>query len=125
MNRKESVNEVIQLGAMPTASQWENWRQVNEENIASATIMPDEAYAWIREVDNATCIADLQNSGPFRLLDARLGTALSKLVTGDFAKQIALQKKQLSKDGHMLKGRQLWWLFGQQFKINEAEGQVK
>ena len=110
---------------MPTASQWENWRQVNEESIASATIKPDEAYAWIREVDSATCIKDLQDSGPFRLLDARLGTALSKLVTGDFAKQIALQKKQLSKDGHMLKGRQLWWLFAQHFKINEAEGQVK
>ena len=93
MNQKGAVSDTIPLGAMPTASQWETWRQNNEETIASATICPDEAYAWIREVDDATCIADLQDSGVFRLLDARLGTALSKLVTGDFAKQIALKKE--------------------------------
>ena len=125
MNRKGSVNDVIHLGAFPTASQWENWKQINEENIASATIKPDEAYLWIRETDDAKGVDDLQNSGPFRVLDARLGTALSKMVTGDFAKQIALKKKQLSKTGLMLKGRQIWYLFGQHFKISEAEGQVK
>ena len=65
----------IQLSAMPSVSQFRGWKQQALEEVAAASGIPDEGFAWIHEVDRKD-YAELQNSGKLPSLDAKLAAAL-------------------------------------------------
>eukprot|EP00972_Heterocapsa_arctica_P001181 168545-Heterocapsa_arctica.AAC.1 len=64
---------------------------------------------WIFRVEHADCTSDEMASNPkdpFRALDAKLQTALSKITKGEPARKLAIVMDKLADKGLMLSGRQ-------------------
>ena len=92
---------------------------------AGASGRPHKAFTWIWEVDKATSIEDLVDSGDFETLDAKLAAALGKILHGELGRQInVLEEKVAATPGVMLKGRQLLFVLNDHFKVTSETDQV-
>jgi len=60
----------------------------------------------------------------FETLDAKLSSALSKILNGEFARKVTVMKHQAMDTGRRLSGRQLLRAIDQHFKMTEADGAV-
>ena len=57
--------------------------------VAGASGDPDNGFKWITEVEGQGAnLAHLYDSAPFHTLDAKLAASLTKIMTGEFARQI-------------------------------------
>lgn len=122
--KRGAVADKISLLPLPTAPQFEAWKLQTLEEIAGATIIPEETFAWLKEAESATCFENLADSGDFTVVDVRLGAAIARILTGELARKINVIKMELAKNKKMLKGRQYWWIVLDHFRIAEAEGAV-
>lgn len=119
---KYHESEEIKLDGMPNINKFREWRLLLKEAVGNACSKPDLAFQWIHEVEQAKCWEDLADPGLFHILDAKLSTALSKIVSGEFKRQVMLKKEQASQEGKMIKGRQILWLIYEQYKLNVIDG---
>ncbi len=69
-------------------------------------------------------LAHLYESAPFPTLDAKLGASLTKIMTGEFARQIHILMEESASKGKFLKGRQILLLLYQHYQISEVDGQM-
>ena len=105
--------EVIHVPALPTVPQFRSWKLTIRDAIAAASGKPDLGFAWIRKTEKATTADDLQDSGTFPSLDAKLAAALSRILTGELARQINVIKEQKASEDLFLKGRQILYMIYQ------------
>ncbi len=85
----------IELPPTPTPAGFRHWRIAVREAVAAAASDPQIAFAWVKDVENPkkTFLA-LGDSQGLVTLDAKLAAALTKIISGDFAKQVvALRRK--------------------------------
>ena len=65
-------------------------------------------------------------SGPpslYGTLDAKLAAAITRIITGDFARKVQLEKlKAVESKGFRITGRQLLHMVDEHFKMSEADG---
>ena len=85
---------------LPKAPQFRSWKLAVRDEIASASGDPDAGFAWIYQVESPDVqIEDLDNSGEFASLDAKLAEGIAKVAQGDWAGRLAPQRKDwLSKE---------------------------
>jgi hypothetical protein len=55
-------------------------------------------------------------------LDAKLAAAFSRIATGEIASKILLEKERLALKGRLLKGRQIYKMLFNHYRVAEAEG---
>ena len=95
-----------------------------KDETSGASGVPDECCAWISQVDSAKDMSELQDSGRFPSLDAKLSAGLSKVLAGDIGRQVRVAKEALGVKGMLMKGRHVLWLVYQHYKITAEEGAV-
>ena len=74
----------------PNAPAFRNWKKQFERTVSSASARPQAAFHWILEIDEASTMEELENSGDFETLSAKIATGLSAIFTGAFQRQITL-----------------------------------
>ncbi len=105
-----------------------------EEAIAASTT-PDAAFKWIQYAGKSGVADDdlrkchLPFSGPptlFGTLDAKLAAALTRVISGDFARKAQLEKlNAVESKGDRVAGRQLLHMIGEHFRMSEADGDME
>ena len=91
---------------------------------------------WIKEVEMVESVDDLKSSwsirgthGPnFELLDARIATALNKIIQNTrFKKKMTLEERKAQKEDRFFRGRQIAYLIYAYFRVvvaNESVGTI-
>ena len=108
------------------------WKIRFETEVCTCSQFPTEAMLWIIEVEMVESVDDLKSSrsikgthGPdFELLDARIASALSKIIqnTG-FKKKVSLVEMKAHKEDRFLR-RQIAYLIYEYFKVTGANDSV-
>jgi hypothetical protein len=90
------------------------------DEVAAASGAPEEGFDWIIELQREGVSFDaMADSSRFPTLDAKLATALTKILKGDLERRISLLKEEAIARGTPLRGRQILYLIFEQFKLNE------
>ncbi len=92
--------------------------------MASCAVHPQRAFEWISEIDSCSRWEDLEDSGRFESLDIKISAGLSKILHGEFQRQINVLKEQASKNNKMMNGRHIAWLIYDYCKLTETEGAI-
>jgi hypothetical protein len=125
LGQKRKEADKISLLPMPTIASFRSWKIALRNEVAGASGDPDQGFKWITEVEQPGAnLAHLYISEPFHTLDAKLAAALTKIMTGEFARQVYILMEESAAKGLFLKGRQILLLFYQHYKISEVDGQM-
>lgn len=129
---RQKEADSIKIGPWPAnVPTYAEWRLVVIDEVVAASARPDDAFTWISSVKEGTSHEELQSTDfPFRrpmgfeALDAKLSSALSKNLSGEFGRKVIIVKHQAVETGRRLSGRQLLRAIDQRFKTAEADGAV-
>ena len=124
--------ERIKIGPWPgNVPTYTNWRLAVVDEVVAASSRPDEAFTWISAVRESATMDELQKANfpfsrpmGFETLDAKLSSALSSIITGDFARKIHVLKMKAMETGKRVSGRQLLKAVDEHFRLTEADGAV-
>ena len=87
-----------------------NWKLAFRKAVAAASVRPEEAFLWTSQVEKEKSWEALGDSKGFPELDTLLATEWDRIMQGEFLKQTRIEETNLSKEGKMIKGRQITWL---------------
>jgi hypothetical protein len=113
-------SDKLVLGPWPTTLQFPEWKRSLRSEVAAASDHPQEATAWIFEVERLfctmngikSCVTDpfrhLEScvTDPFRHLDAKLQAALQKITKSEQSHKLAILQEKLALQGRLISGRQ-------------------
>ena len=117
--------EKVVLPKFPKPEQYRNWRIRVREAIVAASDSPDKAHAWIAKVwEKDADEKGLRDSEGFSTLDAKIMSALTNILEGDFGRQIDTFKETEAHSGRMVRGRQLLLRLHNYFATNALHGSV-
>ena len=68
------------------------WKLAFKKQVAATPRYSEQAFAWITEVEKANCFQELQDSGAFPQLAAKLAAELDKTKFANFASKFRLKK---------------------------------
>ena len=113
----------IKIPAFPDAVTYRNWKIKVREAVVAASTKPDETFDWISEVWKKDQTLDaLRKVAPFATLDAKLLSALTNIITGDFARKIDTFKETEAAANRMVRGRQVLFMMHDHFSTNMKHG---
>ena len=95
--RKEA--DCVELGPLPTAARFRAWKLEVKRSVAAASTRPQEAFAWVSEVDGADPSAYhlAFPTEQYQTLDVKLASALWKsLGHGDLARKLHVVAERMS-----------------------------
>ena len=106
--KKYKEAETIRVKPLPIAPYFREWKQETYEEVCAASGRPTEAMKLIRTVEKAGIqFEDVADSGDFDTLDAKLATALTKVLkNNDLKRQVNKAKEVAQLNDEMVKGRQ-------------------
>ena len=119
--------EYIKFSSLPQVPQWRTWKMDAMKIVASTSGRPERAIIWISQFETSKSWEDLENSGDtWATLDIKIAAALTKILHGTFVSRIRLIEQTLANQTpkRMLKGRQMFWLLEDHFKLHSTEGQA-
>ena len=85
---------------------------------------------WIKEVELADSVDDLKSScsvrgirmPDFEVLDARIASALNKIIhNSHFKRRISLEEQKAPKEDRFLRGRQIAYLIYEYFRVTGVQ----
>ena len=89
----------------------------------AASTDPDSAFKWISESWKETqTLEALRKVAPFATLDAKLLSALTNIITGDFARKVDTFKETEATAGRIVRGRQVLFMLHDHFSTNIKHG---
>ena len=102
---------------------YRNWRIKTREVVVAALTDPDSAFKWISDSwkEDQTLEA-LRKVVPFATLDAKLLSALTNIITGDFARKVDTFKETEATAGRIVRGRQVLFILYNYFSTNIKHG---
>ena len=89
---------------------------------------------WIKEVEMVESVDDLKSScsvrgiriPDFQVLDARIASALNKIIhNSHFKRKISLEEQKAQKEDRFLRGRQIAYLIYEYFRVTGANDSVE
>jgi hypothetical protein len=124
--RRIKEKDVIDLPALPSVPQFQEWRAMVRDAIMAASGRGDELLPWVLEIQKAdTTIDMLADPGPkYRSLDQKLKEAVNKIATPALRKEITYRGEEQVRFGRTLKGRQALWIVYSNYKTDRHLGQV-
>ena len=94
----KEAEEISTLKPLPITPLFRDWKQETFEAVCSASGRPKLCLPWIRAVEKeGTTFESLADSGDFETLDAKLATALTKLLKKDDLKRKVDKAKERAK----------------------------
>ena len=117
--------EKVVFPKFPQPEQYRNWRIRVREAVVAASDSPDKAHLWINKVwEKDMTEAELRDPEGFSTLDAKIMSALTNILEGDFARQTDTYKETEAHSGRMVRGRQLMFRLHNYFATNALHGSV-
>lgn len=123
---KTKEAEKVKLQNFPSVKNIKGWKMHFKKEVASASGRPKEAFVWIAQVEKALTIEELEDDEDFETLGAKIATAMSEIIHGEFARKIEVLKQKAAKleIPKMINGRQMAFLVYQHFRTSEVETQL-
>ena len=124
----------LHFDKFPTSTTFACWKIRFKTEVCTCSQFPTEAMLWIKEVEMVESVDDLKSSrsirgipGPnFELLDARIASALNKIIHNTrFKKKVSLEKQRAPKKDRFLRGRRIAYLIYEYFQVTGANDSVE
>ena len=115
--------DTIKIPAFPLAETYRNWRIKTREAVVAASTDPDSAFKWVSDSwKEEQTLEALRKVAPFATLDAKLLSALTNIITGDFARKVDTFKETEATAGRIVRGRQVLFMLHDHFSTNIKHG---
>ena len=122
LSSKVKEADAIKVPAFPAPETYRDWRIKVRDAIVAASTNPDAAFAWVSEIwSEGRTIDELKSPGSFGTLDAKLMSALTTVLVGDFARRINTLKETEAAKGQQVRGRQCQVFFPQRILQHERK----
>eukprot|EP00439_Symbiodinium_sp_Y106_P044186 s4029_g5.t1 len=118
--------EKIVFPKFPQPENFRNWRLRAREAVVAAADRPDEAFEWLGEVWKEETTEESLHRDPsgFTTLDAKILSAITNVLEGDFARQIDTFKEREGHEGRLVRGRQILHKLNAYLSTNALHGSV-
>ena len=117
---KDCKSRSFILTQFSTPSTFSCWKIRFKTKVSSCSGFPSEAMLWIKEVEIITSVDDLKSSRSiqgythfpnFKMLDARMASALNKIIQNSyFKKKVSPEEQKAQKEDRFLRGRQIAYM---------------
>ena len=122
---KPKEAEKIVFPKFPLPEQYRNWRIRVREAVVAASAQPDLAFDWLSAVwDKDTTEETLRDPKGFVTLDAKVLSAITNILEGDFARQMDTLKEKEANANRLVRGRQILFKLHEFFATNALHGSV-
>ena len=122
---KPKEAEKIVFPKFPLPEQYRNWRIRVREAVVAASAQPDLAFDWLSTVwDKDTTEETLRDPKGFVTLDAKVLSAITNILEGDFARQMDTLKEKEANANRLVRGRQILFKLHEFFATNALHGSV-
>ena len=124
----------LHFGKFPTPAMLACWKLRFKTEVRSCSQFLAEAMLWIEEVEMVESVDDLKASCSFRgirmpdfeVLDARIASALNKIIhNSHFKRRISLEEQKAQKQDQFLRGRHIAYLVYEYFRVTGANDSVE
>ena len=124
----------LHFDKFPTPATFACWKIRFKTEICTCSQFLTEAMQWIKEVEMVDSVDDLRSSSSirgismpnFEVLDARIASALSKIIhNSQFKRRISLEEQKAQKEDRFLRGRQIAYLIYEQFRVTGTDNSVE
>ena len=125
--KKERTKEAekVVFPKFPQPENYRNWRLRVREAVVAASNKPDHAFKRLSKVwDKDTKIDDLRDTEGFPTLDAKVLSAITNVLEGEFARQIDSFKEREAHAGRLVRGRQVLAKFDAYFATSALHGSL-
>ena len=110
------------------------WKIRFKTEVRFCSNFPKEAKRWIKEVkmvnsvDDLESLCSIQRTNPFpdfEVLDARIASALNKIIQNScFKKEVSLEEQKVLKANQFLRGKQIAYLIYDYFQVTGVNDSV-
>ena len=124
----------LHFDKFPTPATFACWKMRFKTEVCTCSQFPTEAIQWIKEVELVDSVDELRSSSfirgiampNFEVLDARIATALNKIIhSSHFKRRISLEEQKAQKQDRFLQGRQIAYLIYEYFRVIGANDSVE
>ena len=117
----------LHFDKFPTPATFACWKIRFKTEVCTCSQFPTEAIQWIIEVEMVDSVDDSRSSSPnFEVLDARIASALNKIIhNSHFKRRISLEEQKAQKQDRFLRGRQIAYLIYDHFRVTGVHGSVE
>ena len=124
----------LHFDKFPTPTTFACWKIRFKTEVCTCSQFPTEAMQWIKEVKMVESVDVLKSSrsitgtpGPnFELLDARIVSALNKIIQNTrFKRNVSLEEQKAQKEDRFHRGRQMAYLIYEYFRVTVANDSVE
>ena len=122
---KAKEAEKITFPKFPLPEQYRNWRIRVREAVVAASDKPDMAFEWLSKVwAKESTEEQLRDPEGFVTLDAKVLSAITNVLEGEFARQTDTFKEREANAGRPVRGRQVLFRLNDHFATNALHGSV-
>ena len=116
----------VHFDKFPAPQTFSCWKIRFEAEVCSCPNFPEEAMLWIKEVEVVNSVDDLESLcsiqritpfPDFELLDARIASALNKIIQKYCKKAISLEEQKVLKADQFLCEKQIAYLIYENFRV--------
>ena len=124
----------LHFDKLPTPATYACWKIRFKTEVCTCSQFPTEAMQWIKEVELVDSVDDLKSSCSgrgiqmpnFEVLDARIASALNKIIhISQFKRRISLEEQKAQKEDRFLRGRQIAYLIYDYFRVTGIHDSVE
>ena len=105
--KSQDETTMCKFEGQPSVPQFRKWKTHFYKEVSGNSGRPDEAFTWIKQVEQAKSMDELYDCGEFRKLDSKVATGLGKILQGELGRQVQVKEEQIGAEGKLLRGRQI------------------
>ena len=124
----------LHFDKFPTPATFACWKIRFKTEVCTCSQFPMEAMQWIKEVELVDSVDELRSSSSargismpnFEVLDARIASALNKIIhNSQFKRRISLEEQKAQKEDRFLRGRQIAYSIYDHFRVTGSHDSVE
>ena len=124
----------LHFDKFPTPATFACWKIRFKTEVCTCSQFPTEAMQWIKEVELVDSVDDLRSSSSirsipmpdFEVLDARIASALNKIIhNSHFKRRISQEEQKAQKEDRSSRGRQIAYLIHEQPRATGTDDSVE
>ena len=124
----------LHFDKVPTPATFACWKIRFKTEVCTCSQFLKEAMRWIKEVELVDSVDEFRTSSStrgismpnFEVLDAKIASALNKIIhSSHFKRRISLEKQKSQKEDHFLRGRQIAYLIYDHFRVTGSHDSVE
>ena len=123
----------LHFDKFPTPATFACWKIRFKTEVCTCSQFPTEAMQRTKEVELVDSVDELRSSSSisgismpnFEVLDARIASALNKIIHNSHFKRISLEEQKAQKQDRFLRGRQIAYFIYDYFRVTGIQDSVE